>query len=154
MNNPLEEFTQQAVKVFGNSASKDFYAKLGADGYPSATRCTGCSKVSYPPREHCPACFGGEVEWVKLPEHGTLYAFTTNKRGLRFTAPTVIGVVEFEDVGLVIGPVEGDRHEDTLRRVVATREHERGPFRAADDHLVSALDHELGRLPDPRVREG
>ena len=65
MSNPLEEFTQQAVKVFGNSASKDFYAKLGTDGHPSATRCTGCAKVSYPPREHCPACFGGEVEWVK-----------------------------------------------------------------------------------------
>ncbi len=121
MNNPLEEFTQQAVKVFGNSASKDFYAKLGADGYPSATRCTGCSKVSYPPREHCPACFGGEVEWVKLPEHGTLYAFTTNKRGLRFTAPTVIGVVEFEDVGLVIGPVEGDRHELKIGQKVGVK---------------------------------
>ena len=110
MGNPLEEFTQQAVSVFGNSASKEFYSKLNEEGHPSATRCTKCSQISYPPREHCPSCFGGEVEWVRLPERGTLYAFTTNKRGLRFTAPSVIGVVEFEDVGLVIGPVVGDRH--------------------------------------------
>ena len=110
MTNPLEEFTQQAATVFGNSASKEFYAKLSDEGHPSATRCTKCAQVTYPPREHCPACFGAEVEWVKLPDQGTLYAFTTNKRGLRFTAPTVIGVVEFAEVGLVIGPVEGDRH--------------------------------------------
>ena len=81
--------------------------KLNEDGYPSATRCTGCAHVSYPPREHCPACFGGEVEWVKLPEHGTLYAFTTNKRGLRFAAPSVVGVVELPGVGLVLGPIAG-----------------------------------------------
>ncbi len=111
MGNPLEEFTAQAVSVFGNSASKGFYEKLNEDGYPSATRCTGCAHVSYPPREHCPACFGGDVDWVALPEHGSLYAFTTNKRGLRFTAPSVIGVVEFEGIGLIIGPIVGDRHE-------------------------------------------
>ena len=105
--NPLDNFTKQAVSVFGHEGSKGYYQRLTDDGRPAATRCTACSRVAFPPRVHCPDCFGDDVEWVPLPEEGSLYAFTTNKRGLRFAAPAVVGVVEMPGVGLILGPIAG-----------------------------------------------
>ena len=105
--NPLDDFTRQAVSVFGHLGSAGYYERLSADGTPTATRCRSCQRVAFPPRAHCPSCFGTDVEWVPLPTEGSLYAFTTNKRGLRFAAPSVVGVVEIPEVGLVLGPIAG-----------------------------------------------
>jgi uncharacterized OB-fold protein len=43
-------------------------------------RCGGCNKHVYFPRELCPYCGGGALEW-KLPQGGgTVYAVTTVRR--------------------------------------------------------------------------
>ena len=44
---------------------------------------------------------------VTIGDGATLYAFTTQHRGLRFTAPDVIGVVNVPDVGLIVTPLSG-----------------------------------------------
>ncbi len=107
---PLDYFTKQAIDAFGNAGAHGFYERLGpdADGRPMVTRCAACSAATYPPREHCPECLGDAVEWVPLaPDGATLYAFTTNRRGLRFGAPAVIGVVDVPEVGFVLAPIAG-----------------------------------------------
>jgi uncharacterized OB-fold protein len=65
--------------------------------------------------------------WKELSGRGVVYAFTQQERGLRFTAPQVLGVVELEEgvrvFGLVDAPFEslaiGLPVELELRRDVA-----------------------------------
>ncbi|MDP6934231.1 MAG: zinc ribbon domain-containing protein, partial [Myxococcota bacterium] len=104
--NPLDDFTSQALGQFGTQATQEMYRRLREDRQLCATRCTACGAGAFPPREHCPDCFGAEVEWMPI-EEGTLYAFTTQARGVRFTAPEVVGVVEVEGVGLMFAPIAG-----------------------------------------------
>jgi uncharacterized OB-fold protein len=49
------------------------------------------------------------IDWIEITEdmQATLYAFTTQSRGLRFTHPDVIGIVEIPEVGLIISPIAG-----------------------------------------------
>ena len=39
-------------------------------------RCKTCNTVFLPPRPICTSCFGGNLEWVEMPETGRLAAFT------------------------------------------------------------------------------
>jgi len=107
--NPMEVFTGQALEQFGSLASKEFHRRLHEDRKLCATQCQDCSETAFPPRLHCPACMSDSISWVEISaaSQATLYAFTTQSRGLRFTAPEVIGVVEIPDVGLIISPVAG-----------------------------------------------
>lgn len=41
-----------------------------------AGRCRGCDGLTFPLRARCPSC-GGEVERELLPQHGTLWTWTT-----------------------------------------------------------------------------
>jgi len=109
--NPLDDFSKQAIRVFGSEASTELFRRLKEDRSLCATRCDGCGEIAFPPRMHCPACFGAQISWVPIGEGATLYAFTTQSRGLRFTAPDVIGIVEIPDVGLVFAPIAGTRSE-------------------------------------------
>ena len=107
--NPMEVFTGHALEQFGSLASAEFHRRLHEDRELCTTRCSDCGETVFPPRLHCPACMSSAVEWVELTASGraTLYAFTTQARGLRFTHPEVIGVVEVEGVGLIISPIGG-----------------------------------------------
>lgn len=114
MSNPMEVFTGQALSQFGSAASAEFYRRLQDDRAMCATRCSDCGEAAFPPRLHCPKCFGDAIHWIEItPEMGaTLVAFTTQSRGLRFTAPEVIGVVDVPDIGMFISPIAGTM--DTL----------------------------------------
>jgi uncharacterized OB-fold protein len=61
--------------------------------------------MRFPPRERCPAC-GGAVEWRDLSGRGSVYAFTQQELGLRFTAPETVGIVELEEGVRVFGVFE------------------------------------------------
>jgi uncharacterized OB-fold protein len=106
------------------SAAREFYRRLDA-GRLASTRCPSCDRLRFPPRERCPAC-GSATEWSELSGRGTVYAFTQQERGLRFTAPEVLGVVELEEgvrvFGLLEAPFEslaiGQQVELRLRRDV------------------------------------
>ena len=107
--NPMEVFTGQALEQYGSIASKEFHRRLHEDRKLYATRCRDCSETAFPPRLHCPKCISDAIDWLEITSamEAKLYAFTTQSRGLRFTAPEVIGVVEIPDVGLIISPVAG-----------------------------------------------
>jgi uncharacterized OB-fold protein len=107
MPNFLADFTKQAVSMFGHEAADELQRRLREDRVLCGTRCASCGSVAFPPRSFCPDCFHADVTWVPIGEGATLYAFTTQKRGLRFAAPAVIGVADVPGVGFVLGPMKG-----------------------------------------------
>ena len=76
----------------------DFYRNL-ADGELTTTKCKGCGKLLFPPVIICPHCNGNDMEWVRIPEEGELYAFTELKLGAPIIvenyAPFVIAIARF-----------------------------------------------------------
>ena len=92
-------------------AAREFYRRLEA-GELATTFCTECERFSFPPRERCVQC-GGPAAWRPLSGRGSVYAFTAQERGLRFTAPNVVGVAELEEGVRVFGVF--DERLDDLR---------------------------------------
>jgi uncharacterized OB-fold protein len=86
------------------SAAREHYRRLG-EGRLETTYCDACDQLRFPPRDRCATC-GGEMVWKELPGRGTVYAFTQQERGLRFTAPDVVGVVELQEGVRVFGLLE------------------------------------------------
>jgi uncharacterized OB-fold protein len=84
--------------------AREFYARLER-GELAATRCGSCGELRFPPRWRCPAC-GERTRWEPLSRRGSVYAFTQQERGLAFTAPDVIGIVELEEGVRVFGVFE------------------------------------------------
>jgi uncharacterized OB-fold protein len=106
------------------SAAREFYRRLD-EGRLATTHCRSCDELRFPPRGRCPGC-GAATAWRELSGRGVVYAFTQQERGLRFTAPDVLGVVELEEgvrvFGLLEAPFEslaiGQPVEVRLRRDV------------------------------------
>ena len=77
-----------------------------------ATRCGDCDAVTFPEREHCPACASANVARALLPERGTLWTWTTQgfepksppyvSEGGEFV-PYAVGYVEFPELLRVEG---------------------------------------------------
>ena len=77
-----------------------------------ATRCGDCDAVTFPEREHCPACASANVSRVLLPERGTLWTWTTQgfepksppyvSNGGEFV-PYAVGYLEFPELLRVEG---------------------------------------------------
>jgi uncharacterized OB-fold protein len=88
--------------------AREFYRWLER-GELSTTFCDSCDRFLFPPRRWCTQC-GEELGWRALSGRGTVYAFTQQERGLRFTAPEVVGIVELEEGVRVFGVFE-DRFE-------------------------------------------
>jgi uncharacterized OB-fold protein len=74
------------------------YRRLG-EGRLSTTRCSGCGRTAWPPRLFCPECCSDQVEWVDLPNEGTIHAFTSQDTGLPagFAGPRVFAIVKVAD---------------------------------------------------------
>jgi len=121
MSNPMEVFTTQALEQFGSVASAEFHRRLHQDRSLCATECGDCGERAFPPRMHCPACMSDAIDWVEITASSgaTLYAFTTQSRGLRFTAPEVIGVVDVPNVGMFISPIAGTMHDLEIGQALA-----------------------------------
>jgi uncharacterized protein len=86
-------------------AAREFYRRL-AEGELTTTGCSPCDELWFPPLERCPSC-GEPAVWRVLSGDGVVYAFTQQERGLRFTAPAVLGVVELAEGVRVFGVLEG-----------------------------------------------
>jgi uncharacterized OB-fold protein len=80
---------------FDDTACARFYDELRTRRlrFP---RCPVCKKTFVPPRTHCTRCLSPHLEWVDAPRLATLYAFTWQEMGLRFSKPDVLGIVELE----------------------------------------------------------
>ena len=100
-----------------SAAAREFYRRLDADEL-ATTFCTACERFSFPPRERCANC-GGVQEWRPLSGRGSVYAFTAQERGLRFTAPDVVGIAELEEGVRVFGVFEGELGEARDRTAAA-----------------------------------
>jgi uncharacterized protein len=85
-------------------AAREFYDRLAA-GSLSTTWCGACERPFFPPRGRCTQC-GDRLAWRELSRRGHVYAFTQQERGLRFTAPDVIGVAALEEGVRVFGLFE------------------------------------------------
>ena len=84
--------------------AREFYRRLG-DGELATACCEACDELHFPPRSRCPGC-GAVATWRRLSGRGKLYAYTQQERGLRFTAPDVIGIVELDEGVRVFGKIE------------------------------------------------
>jgi len=68
-------------------------------------RCQACGTLSLPPRAICPNCHADRMEWVEMPERGTLAAFTSIyvgqsallAEGYDRSNPYCAGIVELEN---------------------------------------------------------
>ncbi len=105
--NPLQDFTLQAFKFYGTKASAELQRRLATDRTLCGTHCKTCEETTFPPRDFCPSCFTDDISWQEIGQTATLYAFTSQNRGLRFTHPDVIGVVDIPGVGLVMSAIAG-----------------------------------------------
>ena len=75
----------------------EFYTRLAA-GRLSTTRCLTCGRAAWPPRGFCAQCVSDAFEWIDLPTHGTLHAFTVQDTGLPagFDGPRVFAIVKVD----------------------------------------------------------
>src|SRR5262245_59371520 len=63
-------------------------------------RCRACSKAYFYPRNVCPHCLSGDVEWFRASGRGKLHTFVVNHtpgKNFPLPAPYVIAIVELEE---------------------------------------------------------
>lgn len=101
----IKKYTLKALEHYGDSATMEFYERLKRRDF-SSTWCEECKKFVFPPRPFCTYCYGKNLVWRKLPEEGTLYAFTQQERSIRFSKPDVIGIVEIEGIGKILTRID------------------------------------------------
>ncbi|MCA9774182.1 MAG: OB-fold domain-containing protein [Myxococcales bacterium] len=102
MENLFDVFALEAMDYFGTEATHEYYRRLREERRLCATKCAACGALAWPPREFCPACHAGSMAWVEIGEGATLYAFTTQRRSLRFAKPDVIGLVDLPGLGRIL----------------------------------------------------
>ena len=107
----------------------EFYTRL-ARGELATTRCQACGTRAWPPRGLCGECAGDRLEWVSLPPHGTVHAFTAQDAGLPagFDGPRIFAIVKIEDLRLFTILTGTDPSHVTLGQRVTL-----APLRVADD---------------------
>ena len=101
-----------------DSAAEEFFARL-AEGSFQTTHCRRCGETHYPPRVVCPACLGEDLEWVDMPQEGTLVAFTQQKDAIRCRKPDVLGMVELDGIGNVFTRIDASFEELRIGQKVA-----------------------------------
>jgi uncharacterized OB-fold protein len=65
-----------------------------------AGKCSGCARISFPPRLVCPSCGGRKFETVKLSEEGTILTYTVVRVASdKFSreTPFAVAIVELND---------------------------------------------------------
>lgn len=93
-----------------------FFDHLRA-GRLTTTRCTGCGTLLWQPRVVCPQCNGDAMEWVDLPNEGSIFAFTAvyagAPLGMEHEVPFVVAIVELDGAPLkVVARIDGAAFED------------------------------------------
>jgi uncharacterized protein len=88
-----------------------FFERL-KEGVVSTTRCRKDAILLWPPRTACPQCHTEDLEWVDLPGHGTIYAFSAvlggAPLGMEAEVPFAVGLVDLDGVALrLFGRIEG-----------------------------------------------
>ena len=80
-------------------------------GMFQVTRCTSCSKASFPPKPICPHCWTDDVRWEAIETTGTLYSWTRIHAGpaiFENDLPYAVGIVDLECGIRVACPLHGN----------------------------------------------
>ena len=92
---PLEEASQTGLSRF--------YDHL-REGRLTTTRCPRDQTYAWPPRTVCPTCHRAELEWVDLPTHGEIYAFSAvlagAPLGMEADVPFAVGLIDLDGLPL------------------------------------------------------
>lgn len=126
MREIIDRQQRAAIRHYGDAATEEFYGRL-AEKRLCSTRCDDCREIAFPPRAFCPFCHSRRVTWVDLPSGGRLYAFTQQKRSLRFPKPEVLGLVEVEGVGRFLSRIDAPFESLRIGQELTVSFHEVAP---------------------------
>lgn len=96
-------------------------------------RCKACTELFFFPREHCPNCFGGDLEWQELSGNGRIYSYTIVRQAgdPRFNelVPYVYAIIQLDEGTRMISNVEDVDFDDVeIDMPVTVRWEERGEY--------------------------
>jgi hypothetical protein len=96
----LDPWDQQEASGADATGIYEFYRNL-AEGDLTTTKCRDCGKIGFPPAIICTNCLSDNLEWVRIPEVGELYAFSEMRLGapmiLDQIAPFIVAIARFGD---------------------------------------------------------
>jgi uncharacterized OB-fold protein len=78
-------------------------------------KCKKCGAILWPPREVCPKCLGGELEWYELKRRGNLLTYTIihfPPSQFQALAPYAVGILKLEDGPQMPGMVRNVKLEE------------------------------------------
>ena len=81
------------------------FADLLKTGRITASRCSACGFLSFPPRADCPRCLSDEFSLTEISGRGKLVSWTridAAPAGFEDVAPYVIGLVDLEETGRLL----------------------------------------------------
>ena len=72
------------------------------------TLCPQCALRHWPPRVVCPGCLSDRLDWIELPDRGTIHAYTIQDTGVPpgFPRPLIFAVVLVEGLRIFTRLVE------------------------------------------------
>ena len=84
-----------------------FYENLRESEKLTTTRCLDCGSIHWPPRVICRDCLSENLEWIDLPEEGTITSFSVSTAGVapQFKPPVVFAIIEYENGVRIISPL-------------------------------------------------
>ena len=91
-----------------------FYEVLREQSKLITTKCVDCGAVLWPPRVVCRECLSDNLEWVDLPEEGTISSFSVSVAGVapQFKPPVIYSVIDFENGVRIVSPIVDTDPED------------------------------------------
>jgi uncharacterized OB-fold protein len=115
--------------------TRPFWEALGT-GRLLTTGCTGCGRLSFPPRNLCRTCWSTDLHWRALPAQGSLYSFTrvhVAPSAFRSDTPYAIGIIDLAQgprlMCRLVGPIDTQDLDQTMQMVVL--QYDDGPLFAA-----------------------
>lgn len=88
-------------------AAEVVYAAKLAGGRFEIQRCRACDTAVFYPRELCPACGSGELEWFTPSGRGRVYATTTIRRKAEAGGDYNVALIDLEEGPRLMSRVEG-----------------------------------------------
>lgn len=83
------------------------YAEALAEGQFRIQRCRACGSAIFYPRELCPECGAGELDWFAPSGRGTVHATTTVRRKPEAGGDYNVALIDLEEGPRLMSRVEG-----------------------------------------------
>jgi uncharacterized OB-fold protein len=86
-------------------------------------RCMACGSHQFYPRPFCLSCEAGELEWVDVAGHGTIYSLTTVRMQVRedLPPPYLLALVDLDEGPRLLTNIEAETARIGDRVTVAWR---------------------------------